>query len=82
METFLIEKQDNFMRIGIRDADATLIAPLLEELNKAKDVEYIRYVETHPELDTPEIQIKMKSGSPSEAIKKAAEKISAYFVKA
>lgn len=75
----LIEKNEKMIKIGIRDADTTLITPIIEELNNNKEVKIVRYIETHPELEVPALYVEMCDGDPVKAIKDAAMNISAYF---
>lgn len=79
MQLQLIEKTANSIKIGLKESDTTLITPLLDRLNADKDVKIVRYIETHPELDMPELYVETVKGKPEDAIKKAAESISEYF---
>lgn len=79
MQLQLIDRTEKTIRIGLLDADTTLIMPIIEKLDVNKDVKIVRFVETHPELDTPELYVEMHNGDPVEAIKKAAAEISEEF---
>jgi len=79
MQFELIEQTDKTIKIGIKDADTTLITPIIEGLNKNKDVKIVRFIETHPELDMPALYVEMKKGDAKEAIVAAANEISDYF---
>lgn len=79
MELYVIEKSKNVLKLGVKDAKATLISPILDSLNSDEDVKFARYIETHPELDTPEIHIETKKGDAAEKFKEVAGEISKYF---
>ena len=79
MQLQLIDKTENSIKIGIIDADTTLILPVIEKLNANNDVKIVRFIETHPELDTPALYVEMHSGDPVAAIVKASEEIAGYF---
>ena len=55
MQLQLNEKTENMIRIGLLDADTTLIMPIIEKLDENKDVKIVRFIETHPELNIPEL---------------------------
>ena len=79
MQLQLIDKTENSIKIGIIDADTTILMPVIEKLNANKDVKIVRFIETHPELDMPALVVEMHSGDPVDAIKKASEEIADYF---
>ena len=79
MQFELIEKSEKTIKIGIKDADTTLITPIIEALNGNKQVKIVRYIETHPELNMPALFVEMYEGDPVEAIKVAAMDLSDYF---
>ena len=81
MQFELIEKSEKTIKIGIKDADTTLITPIIEALNGNKNVKIVRYIETHPELDTPALYVEMYEGDPKAAIIAAANDLSVYFGK-
>ena len=81
MQFELIDQTEKTIKIGIKDADTTLITPIIEGLNGNKKVKIVRYIETHPELDMPALYVEMYEGDPKEAIKAAASDLSAYFGK-
>ena len=81
MQFELLEKTDISVRIGIKDADTTLITPIIEDLNTNKKVKIVRYIETHPELDMPVLYVEMYEGDPVDAIRASADSISDYFGK-
>lgn len=79
MQFELIAKTEKSVRIGIKDADTTLITPIIERLNEDKSVRIVRYIETHPELDMPALFVEMNEGDAVETLKNAALEISDYF---
>ncbi len=81
MQLQLVDRTENAIKIGIREADTTLVMPLIEKLNDNKKVKIVRYIETHPELDMPELYVEMYEGDPVPAIVDAADEISEYFGK-
>ena len=81
MQFEVIEQKDKTIKIGIKDADATIINPIIEGLNGNKKVKIVRYIETHPELDMPALYVEMYEGDPKEAIIAASNDLSDYFGK-
>ena len=81
MQFELIDQTDKTIKIGIKDADTTLITPIIEALDANKKVKIVRYIETHPELDTPALYVEMYEGDPKAAITAAATELSEYFGK-
>ena len=62
MQFELIDQTENSIKIGIKDADTTLITPIIEALDGNKKVKIVRYIETHPELDMPALYVEMYEG--------------------
>ena len=81
MQFELIEQTEKTIKIGIKDADTTLITPIIEALDGNKKVKIVRYIETHPELDMPALYVEMYEGDAKEAIKAAAMELSDYYGK-
>ena len=79
MEFKLIEETDDSIKIGLSNADTTLIMPIIEELNTYEDVKVVRFIEEHPELIMPALYVKMHRGSARNAIIKAALSLSDYY---
>ena len=79
MELTLVEKTDGSVKIRIKDANMTLITPLLNKLSEDPDVSTVRYLDKHPDLEYPVLSVSTKKGAPEEAIKKAAGMISEYY---
>ncbi len=79
METYLVEKTDDSVTIGFKEANLTLITPLMKQLDEDETVDIVRYIDTHPELDDRKLYVKMRSGDPLEAIARASRSVSEYF---
>jgi len=79
MELNLVERTTDTVTIRIRDANMTLITPLLSKLSDDVNVSIVRYVDHHPELEDPVLIVSARKGTPEEAIKKAAKGISDYY---
>jgi len=79
MEMKVINEREKEIEISIPDADDTLMYPLLTELLKNDKVVEAKYLRGHPELDTPSIYLRVSSGDPRNALKKAAENLHEDF---
>lgn len=79
MEVKLLDLKKTQMRIEILDSDETIIFPLLYQLLKDKDVSDARYVSGHPQLDNPEIFLRVKKGRPQTVLRRAARELSKEF---
>ena len=79
METYLVEKTDDTVTIGFKEANLTLITPLMKKLDEDEAVDIVRYIDTHPELDDRKLYVKVNSGDPLEAVARASRAVSEYF---
>ncbi|MCQ2056343.1 MAG: hypothetical protein MJY64_02625 [archaeon] len=79
MELKLIEETEDSIKIGLINADTTLIMPIVEELSTYKDVKVVRFIEEHPELTMPAIYVKMYKGNARDTVIKAALSLSDYY---
>ncbi len=79
METYLVEKTDDSVTIAFKDANLTLISPLMKALEDDENVDLVRYIDTHPELDDRKLYVRMKSGDALAAIEKASEAVADYY---
>ena len=79
MEFKVISKEKNELVVEVLNSDRTLLIPLVEELNRDEMVEYAIYHYDHPYLENPTIKIRVKSGKPQSAIKRAAKKLEKVF---
>ena len=57
MQFELIDKTEKTIKIGIKDADTTLITPIIEVLNENKNVKIVRYIDIPsgeiPDMSSP-----------------------------
>ncbi len=79
MELKVLEEKEKELTVSVVGVDDTLMHPLLAELLKNEKVVEAKYLKGHPELDVPSIYIKVASGDPRTALKKAAESINKEF---
>ena len=82
MKFMILEQEKDSIKIEVAEADQTIIQPIIAELLKDKNVEIAQVFQKHPVLDKPVIYVKMKSGKPETAIKKAAKSLSGQYEKA
>lgn len=73
MEIELIEKDKDSIKIRIKDADMTLISPLVKELLNDKEVDEVKYTSGSTGLTHPTLFVKVKSGKPQTALKRASK---------
>ena len=78
MEVRLLDIKKTQMRIEIL-GDETIIFPLLNGLLKDKDVSDARYISGHPQLDNPEIFLRVKKGRPQTVLRRVARELSKEF---
>ena len=79
MKTYVAEKTDDSVTLGLKDVDMTIIQPLMDTLYDNKEVLLVRYEEQHPELEDAQLYVKVKKGDALKAIKDAADRLSKYF---
>lgn len=79
MQLQLLDKDKDSIQVQVRDADMTLIQPLLSELLADEGVEEVKYITGHPDLDVPVLMVKVKSGKPQTALKRAAKNLANEF---
>ncbi len=80
MKTYVVEKTDNAVTLGLKNVDMTIIQALMDALNNIEDVLLVRYEEEHPELEDNLLFVKVKEGNdPLATIKEAADELSKYF---
>ena len=79
MQTYLVEKTENSVTIAFKDANLTLITPLMKALYDDEDVELVRYIDKHPELEDRRLFVQVKKGEPLDAIKKASDAVADYY---
>lgn len=79
MQIYVVSREENTLRLGLKNHNTTIIEPLIQELNQDAAVEYCRYIVDHPDLDDPYLEVKVRSGTPEEALKRAAAAVGDYF---
>ncbi|HKM09068.1 MAG TPA: RpoL/Rpb11 RNA polymerase subunit family protein [Candidatus Methanomethylophilaceae archaeon] len=80
MKTYVVEKTDDTVTLGLKNADMTIIQALMDTLNNIEDVLLVRYEEEHPDLEDNLLFVKVKEGGdPMATVKAAADKLSQYF---
>ncbi len=79
MQITLVEKTGDSATIAFTDANITLIAPLMKALDEDENVELVRFIETHPELDDRQLYVKVKKGDALDAVAKASQAVSDYY---
>jgi DNA-directed RNA polymerase subunit L len=79
MQTYVIEKTDNSVKLGFKDANLTLITPLIKVLNEDPNVTLVRYIDKHPELVDRALYVEVETGDPMAAIEKASKTVSEYY---
>lgn len=79
MQTYLVEKTENTVTLGFKDANITLITPLMKALYDNEDVVMVRYIDKHPELADRNLYVEVKQGDALEAVKKASIAVSEYY---
>ena len=80
MEIYKISyENEKELIIGIRSIDYATISAIMDYLSNDEDVSLVRYVETHPELDDPQLVIVTRDGSAKDALIRAADSVTDYF---
>lgn len=81
MQTYLAEgtRTDSAATIGFKDANVTLITPLMKVLDGDENVKLVRFIETHPELDDRKLYVEVKEGSALDAVMKALDGVADYY---
>jgi DNA-directed RNA polymerase subunit L len=82
MELHLLEKDKDSISVQIHSPNMTVIQPLINELLEDDGVAEVKYNTGHPELDIPVLFVRVKSGKPQTALKRAAKTIANEFKEA
>ncbi|MCL4326723.1 MAG: DNA-directed RNA polymerase subunit L [Candidatus Thermoplasmatota archaeon] len=75
----VVSKDKNSITLEMLNYDNTLLRPLIEELLKDEQVEESRYYIKHPVIDNPQIFVRVKTGKPQAAVKRAIRKLSKRY---
>jgi len=73
MELKTIKKTKTELEIEITDENETILNPIAHILSENKDVEYAACMADNPLADKRRLFIRMKKGSPDDALKKAVK---------
>jgi len=79
LELKLLNKEKDSMEIEILGEDETLLEPLKQKLLEDENVEIATYLMGHPMLECPKLIVRVKSGKPQAALKKAAKALANDF---
>ena len=79
MQLKLLNKEKDSMEIEVAGEDETLLEPLKQKLLEDENVEIATYLMGHPMLESPKLIVKVKSGKPQAALKKAAESLAEQY---
>ena len=59
MQTYIVERTDDSVTLAFKDANLTLITPLMKELYDDEDVDLVRYIDKHPELEDRRLYVRV-----------------------
>ena len=79
MKFEVISKEKNEVVFEVINPDRTLLIPLVEELNHDDMVEIATYHMEHPYMGKPILKVRVKSGKPQAAVKRAAKRLEKIF---
>lgn len=79
MKIYIVERADNSISLGLKNADITIVQPLIDMLYKNSDVVLVRYIEDHPELEDAVLFVQVSKGDPLTIVKESADGLSEYF---
>jgi DNA-directed RNA polymerase subunit L len=82
MKFVLLEKGKDTLKVQVEDLDETLFYPLINELQNDEAIAEARYYLGHPTLEKPVISVKVKTGKPQAALKRALKALSNQFKEA
>ena len=79
MQTYLVDKTENSVTLGFKDANLSLITPIMDALYADENIAMVRYLDEHPELVDRKLYVEVKEGDPIKTVMKAADTVAAYF---
>ncbi len=79
MQIYVMEKTEDSLKLGLKDASTTVVEPIIDELNRDPKVDFVRYIVDHPDLTDPMVELKVKKGTPAEAFQRACAAVNQYF---
>jgi DNA-directed RNA polymerase subunit L len=75
VEVKVEQKDKQTAEITFVDEDLAMVEMLKEILLESDEVDFVAALKEHPEVGHPKLMLKMKRGSPTAAVAKAAAKI-------
>ncbi|KJE48820.1 MULTISPECIES: DNA-directed RNA polymerase subunit L [Acidiplasma] len=75
----VVSRNKDSITLEVINYDNTLLRPLMEEVTKDDKVEIAHYYIKHPEIDNPQIYIKVSTGKPQAAIKRTIRKMNKIY---
>ncbi len=75
----IISKEKDSIKLAMLNYDNTLLRPLAEEILKDDKVEMVHYYIKHPDIDNPEIYVKVSSGKPQAAVKRTIRRMNKLY---
>ncbi len=79
MEIILVNKDKNSMEVELPGTNETVLSPLVEALLDDPKVEFATSLKGHPLLERPTLYVRVTSGKPQTAFKRAATKVSNQY---
>ncbi len=75
----VVSKGKDDITLEMTNYDNTILRPLVEEIMRDEQVKDSRYYLKHPTIDNPQIYVKVKTGKPQAAVKRAIRKMSKVY---
>jgi DNA-directed RNA polymerase subunit L len=75
----VVSKEKDSITLEMVKYDNTILRPIVEELLRDDQVEDSKYYIKHPVIDNPVIYVKVKTGKPQAAVKRAIKKLSKIY---
>jgi DNA-directed RNA polymerase subunit L len=75
----IISKDKDSIKVEMINYDNTVLRPLVEEILKDDKVVESHYYIKHPDIDNPEIYVKVSTGKPQAAIKRAIKRMNKIY---
>ncbi|WMT51712.1 MAG: DNA-directed RNA polymerase subunit L [Ferroplasma sp.] len=75
----IISKDKDSIKLEMINYDNTLLRPLAEEILKDDKVVDSYYYIKHPEIDNPQIYVKVSTGKPQAAIKRTIKRMNKIY---
>jgi len=71
----ILRLDDKYLEIKVKGETYTLFSPLVEYLSNDPDVEYVQFDVDHPLQENAYFKLKVRRGTPLEAVKRAVNSI-------